>query len=505
MKSTFFHRLVVPAAAMLCILAGAIRVLASPPVSINGDQGGIVGFATTERTCLDNTSGFLDSVGLYAYDGAPLKALQFRIRNANGKIRITGVQLDPLLAQDPRWLCMWEIKRSSILPDLGTNDTVSVVILGQEDAELMAGIQHGLVRFTYDAVDIGSAGDNSTVLEIYDVIGSLAGGVDAMLTAGSGQTLALTNTVQKGDVNYDDDVNINDLLDVMHVILGKSTYSGETFTRADIAPWPAGDGTIDVKDLAMTQQIILDGQYPNGTRLRIQGQTADSHARAVAFNAPKAKVTVYITKKGVEVRLENTVNVKGIQLELSNIPIVPDTAKVNTIWGPGSKGFSNNILRIIAADLSGASVVTPGDRIVIEMNFDIGNPLQVSFHKLIVADESNGAVTDIEASIVYGSPNPVEEVRTLPTYELSQNYPNPFNPTTRIQFHLPSGGNIRLVVYNLLGEEIRTLYSGYAEAGRHVVNWDATSESGEHLPSGVYVYTLYTASTRFTRKMMYMQ
>ena len=290
----------------------------------------------------------------------------------------------------------------------------------------------------------------------------------------------------------------------MHGILGKQTFTDDRFFRADLAPWPAGDGAIDVKDLAMTQQIILDGQYPNGTRLRAAG-IKEELSRATAVQAPKAKITIYVTRRGIVARMENTVNVKGIQLELSNIPSVPDTARVSTIWGPGSKGFSNNVLRMIAADLSGGSVVTPGERMVIEMVFDIANPLQVSFKKLIVADENNNMIADIEASIVYGSPNPVEEVRDLPTYELGQNYPNPFNPTTRIQFHLPSTADIRLVVHNLLGEEIRTLYSGKADAGRHVIEWDATGASGEIVPSGIYMYTLYTARTRFTRKMIYMR
>lgn len=468
-------------------------------------QGGRVGFSAVERTCLDATSGFLDSIGLYGYDGAPLKAIQFRMLNTNGKIRITGVEPDPMLRLDPRWLFMWEIKHSHILPDLGTNDTVAVVILGQGDAELPPTPQQGLVRFTYETVDIDSSGDNRTQLEILDVVGALSGGADAMLTAGGGQTIALTNSIVKGDVNYDDDININDLLDVMNVILGRATYSGDTFSRADIAPWPAGDASINVKDLAMTQQIILEGQYPNGTPVDAAAPRACALARAPEVLAAKGKITVFSHAEGITVWMENTVPVKGIQLELSNVPVVPDTVKVSTIWGPGSWGHSGNVLRIIAADLSGGRLVDAGSRHVIDVAFPSMNPLQVSFKKLIVADQDNNAINDIEASLIYSRPNPVEEERGLPMYELSQNYPNPFNPSTRIQFHMPSAGSTRLVVYNMLGEEIKTLYSGYSDPGRHTVEWDATDESGAAVPSGVYIYTLYTSRTRFTRKMVYMR
>ncbi|MFA6234375.1 MAG: hypothetical protein WC824_09385, partial [Bacteroidota bacterium] len=222
------------------VLAGILAIIgkipASPLSCAPRVQGGIVAFAAIERSCLDGTRGFLDSVGLYGYDGAPLKALQFRIRNANGKIRITSVELDPLLSQDPRWLCMWEIKRSRIQPDLGSNDTVSVIIFAQEDAALLPAALQGLIRFHYDAVDIAGTGDNTTSLEIFDVVGSQTDGADALLSAGSAQTVALKNSTEKGDVNYDDDVNINDLLDMMHVILGRASYSGDTFSRADLAP-----------------------------------------------------------------------------------------------------------------------------------------------------------------------------------------------------------------------------------------------------------------------------
>ena len=500
---TRYYRSIIIAATVLFLLALPDAASASGKGEHVLAQGGSIGFASLERTRLDNTRGYVDSIGLMNYDGAPLKALQFRFRNKNGNIRITGVELNPLLKSDPRCHCMSNIKRSTIQSDLSTNDTVSAAILGQDDAVLTPAALHGLVRFTYDAVDVSDPGTHQTQLELFDVVGSLEGGVDANLTAGEMQLIVLRNTIEKADVNYDDDVNINDLLGIMHVILGKASFSSDTFIRADIAPWPTGDETVDVKDLAMTQQVILDGQYPNGMQLGATGDAIQSAAKQAGTQVPQAKVTVYITKRGIDVRLENTVNVKGIQLELSNIPTVPDTAKVSTIWGPGSKGYSNNVLRIIAADLSGGSVVSAGNRLVINMAFDIANPLQVSFKKLIVAKEDNSQITDVEASIVYGAPNATAEPHELPAYELGQNYPNPFNPSTKIRFNLPTAGNVRLVIFNLLGEEVTTLYSGWAEAGRHFVDWVAQGSNGEALPSGVYVYTLFTSSTRFSRKMIY--
>jgi hypothetical protein len=76
-------------------------------------------------------------------------------------------------------------------------------------------------------------------------------------------------------------------------------------------------------------------------------------------------------------------------------------------------------------------------------------------------------------------------------FELGQNYPNPFNPSTTIRYALPSAGSVRLAVYSVIGEEIRTLIAGEETgAGFHEVVWDGLDNSGRAAASGVYVYRL---------------
>lgn len=80
---------------------------------------------------------------------------------------------------------------------------------------------------------------------------------------------------------------------------------------------------------------------------------------------------------------------------------------------------------------------------------------------------------------------------------LHPNYPNPFNPATRIQYDLPTPAHVRLVVYNLLGQEVARLVEGRRAAGRHEVVWDASGA-----PGGVYLVRLTAGATEQTRHLM---
>jgi hypothetical protein len=83
------------------------------------------------------------------------------------------------------------------------------------------------------------------------------------------------------------------------------------------------------------------------------------------------------------------------------------------------------------------------------------------------------------------------------TYALSQNYPNPFNPTTEMVYTLPATSRVTLKIYNILGQEVRTLVNDVQNAGRYTVRFD-----GGSLASGVYFYHLSAGSFNQVKKMM---
>jgi len=95
-------------------------------------------------------------------------------------------------------------------------------------------------------------------------------------------------------------------------------------------------------------------------------------------------------------------------------------------------------------------------------------------------------------------PMGVEEEESHPErYGLEQNYPNPFNPTTTIRFYLPQVSFVKIKIYNLLGQEVKTLLNDYRNEGHHEIFFDASQ-----LASGIYIYRLIADNFTSSRKMI---
>jgi hypothetical protein len=88
------------------------------------------------------------------------------------------------------------------------------------------------------------------------------------------------------------------------------------------------------------------------------------------------------------------------------------------------------------------------------------------------------------------------------TFALEQNYPNPFNPTTTITYKLPEQREVTLIVYNILGQVVKSLVQNVQPAGSYDVRWDGTNDHGMGVSSGVYIYRLKAGSFVQSRKMM---
>ncbi|MDR3609558.1 MAG: T9SS type A sorting domain-containing protein [Ignavibacteriaceae bacterium] len=117
--------------------------------------------------------------------------------------------------------------------------------------------------------------------------------------------------------------------------------------------------------------------------------------------------------------------------------------------------------------------------------------------KLSVVGKYSYRLKQVDYSGAFSYSKTVEVEFNAPVqFGLNQNFPNPFNPSTTINFSIAKAGNVSLKVYNLLGQEVRTLLTGFKEAGSYTVNFNA-----EGLNSGLYIYKLETDNFSQVKKM----
>lgn len=106
---------------------------------------------------------------------------------------------------------------------------------------------------------------------------------------------------------------------------------------------------------------------------------------------------------------------------------------------------------------------------------------------------------------LFVSPSDVEDEQTESSpnsFSLKQNYPNPFNPHTKIEYWVPKRSHIKMEIFNILGEKIKTLVDGEKERGLHTENWDGANQQGVPVANGIYLYQLQADEFVNTNKMI---
>jgi hypothetical protein len=107
----------------------------------------------------------------------------------------------------------------------------------------------------------------------------------------------------------------------------------------------------------------------------------------------------------------------------------------------------------------------------------------------------------IEHSGTLGFDN--EQPPTPKEISIGQNYPNPFNPETRFQYSIHQSDHASLIIYDLLGKEVQTLFDGHRSAGTHVEKWTGIDKNNNMVSSGIYFYQLRVGKERITKKMIF--
>ena len=104
---------------------------------------------------------------------------------------------------------------------------------------------------------------------------------------------------------------------------------------------------------------------------------------------------------------------------------------------------------------------------------------------------SEGFITDIK-----------DENTLLNEFHLYQNYPNPFNPITNIKYYIPRSSFVTLKIYDMLGNEIKTLIMEEKYRGKYSVTWDGRNNEGKKVSSSIYFCQLEASGNKMIRKMI---
>jgi hypothetical protein len=139
----------------------------------------------------------------------------------------------------------------------------------------------------------------------------------------------------------------------------------------------------------------------------------------------------------------------------------------------------------------------------ISVNFDTSDMALGNYECSLMIDDGYGNVVEIPVSLVVAESG---NEGVLPAVtELQGNYPNPFNPETTINFSLKETGQVKLEVYNIKGQKVKTLVNQEMSAGQHSVLWSGRDDSGNSVSSGVYFFRMTNGRYTSTRKMILMK
>jgi hypothetical protein len=168
----------------------------------------------------------------------------------------------------------------------------------------------------------------------------------------------------------------------------------------------------------------------------------------------------------------------GVRWVLSNAPIAPDWITVDPHNGiiPAKDSLDINI----TCDATGLSGDDYNTNVIVSHN-DPG---------------TSDIIIPVYLTVISGIEDPF--IDKIPkTYVLFQNYPNPFNPITHIRFGLPKATDVKIDLYNILGQKVVTLFDAHKPAGYHVIDFD-----GNKFATGVYIYRIETDEFQDVKKMV---
>ncbi len=295
---------------------------------------------------------------------------------------------------------------------------------------------------------------------------------------------------QFGDVNGDSRVDVADAVVTVGYIIGSQTFTTRQFNAADVDKSSA----VDVIDLVAIINIIFGSTPANMP----QWSGKDAIVRLGDDNG-------IVAGNVINVNAEFPTDIAGVQVEIGYNP-----NKVQFL-APQTTDKSALLYLTYRDDGEGKLIVLLYPRSISNSRISAGSGTMIKL-PLAATSELTYDSKDVHINTaVLSDPNaigiPVKGLSPiLPTdFTLNQNYPNPFNPETTIEFAVGSGPankQVRLVIYNLIGEKIATIIDEPLAAGKYTYKWRGTNQNGESVASGVYFYRLTVGDQSQTKKMV---
>jgi hypothetical protein len=146
-----------------------------------------------------------------------------------------------------------------------------------------------------------------------------------------------------------------------------------------------------------------------------------------------------------------------------------------------------------------------GDQVEIDRDITCPESIIIENCELVVyvQSEENKEILQAAKISVPDIMTGIDDEPDLPgSFSLSQNYPNPFNAGTAIDYIIENAGEVKLAIYDVLGQEITTLVDEYQNPGRYNVKWSGVDNSGRAVASGMYFYRLVTEDESSCKRMI---
>ena len=328
--------------------------------------------------------------------------------------------------------------------------------------------------------------------------GNILAGVEPGGFTGSQEItpFVVESTILMGDLDGDGFLNILDVARFIEIVT--ETGDDPTFDELSLMDLN-GDGNHNILDVVLLIEEVLNmpGLAKNSPIIE-------------NITATIAPLTLTNTREwqNIPVTVDCFEMVSGFQADLVFDPSVvelgiPVLAEGNESVGVFSS-VSGNTMRVLGIDLAGNMI-------------DLASGLLMNVPVQVIDENATGAMDFTVEDLIISGPGGVEIVAEClvsiidiglpaPTeFSLQQNYPNPFNPTTNIRYDIAERGDAYLVIYNMLGQEVRSLVNGNQDVGRYEVSWNGLDNSGQPVATGIYIYHLQAAGYSKTIKMAYIK